>query len=89
MQGSIPGMARYKKNRKVINSRIYNHKWVFHGVPLSAAQQPKKSKLQPIGEGRWIKPVESIHVEAQWYPKTSSASTTTWVPITYPPTFIH
>ena len=57
--------------------------------PAPQPQQPKKQKLQSIGEGRWIKPVDSPHVEAQWYPKTSNASTTTWVQIANPPKLIH
>ena len=80
-----------KNSRKGINNRIANHKLVFHGVPIPPAPQPpqpKKQKNQPPGEGRWIKPVDSPHVEAKWYPKTST-STTTWVPIANPPKFVH
>ena len=81
-----------KNSRKGINNRIANHKLVFHGVPLPPAPQPpqppKRQKKQPPGEGRGIKPVDSPHVEAKWYPKTST-STTTWVPIANPPKFIN
>ena len=71
-----------KNSRKEINNRIANHKLVFHGVlkpPAPQPPQPKKQKIQPVGEGRWIKPVDSPHVEAQWYP-TKKSSATAWVP---------
>ena len=80
-----------KNNRKGINHRINNHKLVFHGVPLPPApqpQQPKRQKMQPAGEGRWIKPVDSPNVQAKWYPK-STTSKSTWVPIANPPKCIH
>ena len=56
-----------------------------HGIPLPpASQQPKKPKMQPAGEGRWIKPVDQM-VEAKWYPNSSAtASKSTWVPINVP-----
>ena len=70
------------KNRGSINRRINLHKLEVHGIPLPAAPQPpqpKKQKIQPVREGRWIKPVDSPHVEAQWYP-TKKSSATAWVP---------
>ena len=68
------------KNRGSINRRINLHKLEVHGIPLPAQPpQPKKQKIQPVGEGRWIKPVDSPHVEAQWYP-TKKSSATAWVP---------
>ena len=67
------------KNRTSINRRINYHKLEVHGIPFPQPPQPKKQKIQPAGEGRWIKPVDSPHVEAQWYPAKKS-SATAWVP---------
>ena len=72
---------------------IANHKLVFHGVPKPQAPQPpqpsKKQKIQPPGEGRWIKPVYSPHVEAKWYPsEKSSATTSNWIPSHVPRKFV-
>ena len=84
-------MVKQKNSRKGINNRIANHKLVFHGVPIPPAPQPpkpKKQKNQPPGEGRWIKPVDSPHVQAQWYPASSSSSSSkTWVPSHVPRKF--
>ena len=49
----------------------------------SIKEEPKK---QPSGEGRWVKPVDSPYVEAEWTP-ICKAKTTTWVPIDNHPTF--
>ena len=80
------------KNRTSINRRINYHKLEVHGIPFPQPPQPKKQKIQkiqPPGEGRWIKPVDSQHVEAQWYPtEKSSSSATAWVPSHVPRKFV-
>ena len=46
--------------------------------------------MQPAGEGRLIKPVDSPHVEAKWYPNSAATtSKSTKVPINVPRKFIH
>ena len=68
-------LARKGKDRSSINRRINEHKQFVHNIPIPQPPQPKKPKIvvpQPTGEGRWIKPVDSPHVKAQWYPKGSS-----------------
>jgi hypothetical protein len=72
-------LARKGKDRSSINRRINEHKLFVHEIPFPQPPQPKKPKIQPpqpTGEGRWIKPVDSQHVKAQWYPKGSSSSST-------------
>ena len=79
------------KNRTSINRRINYHNLEAHGIPFPQPPQPKKQKIQPPGEGRWINPVDSPHVQAQRYPTSSSSSTpsssTTWVPSHVPRKF--
>ena len=54
----------------------------------SIKEEPKKqpSGEEPSGEGRWVKPVDSPYVKAEWTP-ICKAKTTTWEPIANPPKF--
>ena len=70
--------SRKNKRRRAINSRINNHKFHVHGIPFP--QQKQQPRVQPPGEGRWVKPVDSPNVEAVWIPK-STKTTTTWIPL--------
>ena len=34
---------------------------------------------EPTSEGRWVRPVDSLHVQPQWWPKSNE--TTPWIPV--------
>ena len=74
---------RKNKKRRAINSRINNLKFHVHGIPYpqqKQQQQQQQKRVQPPGEGRWVKPVDSPNVEAVWVQK-STETTTTWEPL--------
>ena len=54
-----------RKNRKSINHRINIHKFDMHGIPLPTNPiKQEQPRTQPPGEGRWVKPVDSVNVKA-------------------------
>ena len=76
--------------RKKIHQSIQIKKYINQSVKEVSSKQPSGEepllKKQPSGEGRWVKPVDSPYVEAEWTP-ICKAKTTTWVPIDNPPSF--
>lgn len=74
-------------NQRLLSATIKPEVQAINPINQSVKEELRKQpsgeepllKKQPSGEGRWVKPVDSPYVEAEWTP-ICKAKTTTWVP---------